>query len=240
MIEPIDLTFISSAAKTLDDIESARISASLRLQQLTRQGPDADGQIRGAGFSEFHPSVMRQQELLEHLKRTEDLQAHFLSLLVQDSPFRPWVARTRGVGLRQAGRLLAATGDPYVAERVLKVEGVIQHVETGPRTKREFLTYCGYGLDQDGRSRRHRRGQRSNWNSDARMRAHLIAVSAMRARGGGPLRDLYVETRAKELAKVDTGHAHARALRRVAKQVLGDLFDEARCIHERDAVASSA
>ncbi len=96
------------------------------------------------------------------------------------------------------------------------------------------------------------RGQRSNWSSTAKMRAFLVAEACMKCRQS-PYRAVYDETRVKyadAVHKVECrrcgpsgkpasagsplsdGHKHARALRATAKDVLRDLWREAKRLHE--------
>lgn len=96
------------------------------------------------------------------------------------------------------------------------------------------------------------RGARANWSATAKMRAYLVAVSCMKHMES-PYRAVYDDTRAKYAGAVhqvacircgpkntpaepgsalSDGHKHARALRAVAKEVLRDLWREARRIHE--------
>jgi len=95
------------------------------------------------------------------------------------------------------------------------------------------------------------RGQKANWSATAKMRAFLAAESCMKQRES-PYRAVYDTTRAKyaeavhdgECARcgprndparpgspLSEGHKHARALRAVAKEILRDLWHEARAFH---------
>lgn len=95
------------------------------------------------------------------------------------------------------------------------------------------------------------RGQRANWSATAKMRAFLAAESCMKQRGS-PYRAVYDAARAKYAEAVhdgectrcgprnaparpgsplSEGHKHARALRAVAKEILRDLWREARAFH---------
>lgn len=96
------------------------------------------------------------------------------------------------------------------------------------------------------------RGQKSNWSEEARKRAWLIATSCVKAAKGTRYRDVYDATRAKYAdaghntpcarcgpagkpapigSPLSDGHKHARALRAIAKEVLRDLWIEARRLH---------
>jgi len=95
------------------------------------------------------------------------------------------------------------------------------------------------------------RGQRSNWSPTAKMRAFLVAESCIK-KAQSPYRPVYDEARIKyadalhQIAckrcgpagrpaaagtPLSAGHQHARALRAVAKEVLRDLWIQARAIH---------
>src|SRR6185312_14907270 len=107
----------------------------------------------------------------------------------------------------------------------------------------ELHAYCGYRPDQ-----KRRKGVKSNWNAQAKMRAFLIAESAVKS--GVRKLDGYDDSSGYDLthreaisalgaeylkaranwADRDTseGHKHNHAVRFVAKAVLRDLFLEAR------------
>lgn len=101
------------------------------------------------------------------------------------------------------------------------------------------------------------RGQRANWSATAKMRTFLIAESCIKNRES-PYRSAYDATRQKYAGAVHAaecircgpkgkpapvgsplsdGHKHARALRAVAKEILKDLWREARRIHEETSVS---
>lgn len=96
------------------------------------------------------------------------------------------------------------------------------------------------------------RGQRANWSATAKMRAYLVAESCIKARRS-PFRAVYDAGReryadavhavpcvrcgpkgkpAEAGSPLSAGHQHARALRLVAKEVLKELWREAKRIHE--------
>jgi hypothetical protein len=111
------------------------------------------------------------------------------------------------------------------------------------------------GDDQElsaGMAPKRARGQKANWSATAKMRAYLVAVSCMKNLDS-PYRKIYDDTREKYADAVhqfpcircgpsgkpaqpgtplSDGHKHARALRKVAKEVLKDLWREARRLHE--------
>jgi hypothetical protein len=104
------------------------------------------------------------------------------------------------------------------------------------------------------------RGQHANWSATAKMRAFLIAEKCVQSGKGSNTTyyQVYAAARAKyadavhaaecprcgpkgKPAQPDTplsdGHKHARALRAVAKEILKQLWREARRIHEETSAA---
>lgn len=230
-------------AENLHDVELTRIAMANRLRQLA----DTDG---GVGDLDVLEQTVQRMAEVEHqivLALQRAMRVH---------PLGPWVKRSKGVGEKQAARLLAALGNPYWNARD-------DRPRRGPA---ELWAYCGYHVlpaagqktpdDQSspaggghpsatptdhvrcdahtlivgGVAARRRKGQRANWNANAKMRAFLIAESCMKS-PGGEYRAVYDHGRAK-YAELPAGHAHNRALRLVAKAVLRDLWIEAKAWHE--------
>jgi len=245
-------------ASTLDDIEKLRIATENRVRHLTRTEEDSDGQVRGLGLTPIPGTdVGNLVETMEQIASLEAEQTKKLQKAMKCHALGGWVKKAKGVGEKQAARLLSATGDPYWATRVHKTpDGKIVSVDEGPRTKREFLAYCGYGIAPGGaEARRIKKGAtqddlKKTGNPEAKMRAFNIAKSIVKA--GGPYRDAYDAAREKYADAVhgveckrcgpagkpaqpgtylSPGHQHARALRVVAKKVLTDLYYEAKRIH---------
>lgn len=221
-------------AENLHDIEGARIAMANRLRSL-------------AGLDVGQADIPRLEALVAGITDLEHRGTLDLERAMRAHPLAPWVARSRGVGLKQAARLLAAIGNPYWNE-------LHQRPRRGPA---ELWAYCGYDVRQRtsgaqdanadnaspagqnrpdppcataaGEAPRRRKGQRANWNTHARTRAYLIAESCMKA-SGGDYRAVYDHGRTK-YADLPKGHAHNRALRLVAKAVLRDIWIEARDWH---------
>lgn len=266
---------LALAADVLDDLERVRIANENRLRQLTRTEEDSDGIERGFGLPDDHPDVKRLASLVEGLAAAEHQAELNLGRLMRAHPLGPWVKQARGVGEKQAARLLASIGDPYW-----------NTLHDRPRTVSELWAYSGYHVLRTGQSSHdthtglagpgqaggdpghtksdaqialagvaatRTRGQRANWSATAKMRAHLVAVSIVKA--GGPYREVYDATRAKYDgaqhateckrcspsgkpapvgSELSAGHQHTRALRAVAKEVLRDLWREAKRIHESE------
>lgn len=231
-------------ARVVDDLERVRDANQSRLRQLTRVGPDKDGLHRGLGLSVDQPDVVRLAGLVARLEDDYDAAVKNLERIMRAHPLGPWAKATCGIGDRQLARLLAAIGDPYWND-----------LYDRPRRVSELIAYCGFD-PRDGVARKRQRGVKSNWSETARMRMHLIAESCMKQRTS-PYRPIYDETRAKYDGAVHdrpcpqchakepgsplkSGHVHARALRAVAKQVLKDLWAEAKRLHESDSGSGQA
>lgn len=229
--------FLALAADVLDDLERVRIANENRLRQLTRTEEDSDGEERGFGLTEDHPDVARLAALVKALADAEHQAELNLKRQLRKHPLGPWVKQARGVGEKQAARLLASIGDPYFND-----------LHNRPRLVSELWSYCGYG---DAAAQVRRRGEKANWSANAKMRAYLVAVSIVKA--GGPYREVYDAARVKYAdavhpleckrcgpagkpaqpgSPISAGHQHARALRMVAKAVLKDLWREAKRLHE--------
>jgi hypothetical protein len=124
---------LALAADMLDDLERVRIANENRLRQLTRSVDDSDGELRGFGLPETHPSVAATAALIEASLKLEHNAQLNLERILRKHPLGPWVNRTIGVGPKQGARLLAAIGDPY------------WHVKHNrPRTVSELWAFCGY------------------------------------------------------------------------------------------------
>lgn len=233
------------SAQALDDLEATRIANENRLRSLrdvyglagSSQEAEAAGLVDGLAKLEHQAELSLKRALRRH-------------------PLGPWVKRTVGVGEKQGARLLAAIGDPYW-----------HPLHERPRLVSELWAYCGYHVLRAGgdlgqvRVGTHHaaagvaparaRGQRANWNADAKSRVWLIACSCIK-QATSPYRAVYDggrERYAEALHQVEcrrcgpsghpaatgtplsAGHQHARALRLVSKAILRDLWAEARELH---------
>lgn len=236
-----DLNF---AAQAVDGIEGLRIASANRLGTMTRVGEDSDGLERGLGMTEDNKAVVQAKKLLEALEKIEHQAILDLQRKVRAHPVYPLVKRNRGLGEKQIGRLLSVIGDPYWHD-----------AENRPRTVSELWSYCGYSVVK-GSAQRRKKGELSNWSPDARMRAFLIAESCVKQPAGTRYRDVYDEARDKYSDAVhgtdcvrcgpkgkpalagtplSAGHQHARALRAISKELLRDLWLEAKAVHEADS-----
>jgi hypothetical protein len=133
--------FLALAADVVDDLEKVRIANENRLRQLTRTETDKDGEERGFGLTEDHPDVARLSALVDMLGQAEHQAVLNLQRLMRKHPLGPWIKATAGVGEKQAARLLAVIGDPYIRPELVR-DGVVEPAR--PRRVSELWAYCGY------------------------------------------------------------------------------------------------
>jgi len=232
---------LKMCADIVDDLERVRCANENRLRALTTppNQADADGECRGHGLTLDHPDVLRLSMLVDSLKDAEHKAVLNLSRAMRRHPLGGWVKGQVGVGEKQAARLLATIRDPYWNDP-----------HNRPRTLRELWAYCGFHvLDASAPTRR--RGEKANWNAEARKRTWLIAASCLK-QADSPYRKVYDETRAHYADAVhqspcvrcgpsgkpaqpgsplSLGHQHGRGMRAMGKQILCDIWTEAKRLH---------
>lgn len=236
--------FLSLAAEVVSDLEENRKANANRLGFLTRSGEDADGIERGLGMDERHPDVARLAALVDAMAQLEHKAVLNLNRLVRQHPLGPWIKAQKGVGDKQAARLLAIVGDPYI------------NMQTGePRTVSQLRSYCGHGDP----TRRKRKGMTQAdlfalGSPEAKMRVWNIAASCLKAQGH--YADVYYARKDVTEGRLHVNdcvrcgpsgkpalagspwsdaHRHADALRIVGKEFLRDLWLEAKRLHESEA-----
>lgn len=175
-------------ADMVGDLEKQRIATQNRYRQFTRSESDADGEMRGFGLDTSHPAVSRLFEIETMLETAEGMAVKALEQAVKEHPLGPWVKKTKGVGLKQGGRLLAAIGDPYW-----------HPIKDRPRLVSELWSFAGYGVwaldpatheivPRDlgrpagdlGIAPHRRKGVKSNWSDGAKMRTFLVAEACLK------------------------------------------------------------
>jgi hypothetical protein len=198
---------LAMCADVLDDLESVRIANENRLRQLT------DTSERGHGLGLDHPDVKRLAALVALLVDAEHQAELNLARVMRNHPLGAFVKARKGIGEKQAARLLAAIGDPYWND-----------LHDRPRTVRELFAFCGMnvihtaqrvddsqndsgGVDAGGditthsRSDSHvrggggvaprrRKGERVNWSPKARTKIWLIADKCVQITAS-PYREIY-------------------------------------------------
>lgn len=247
-------------ATQLDGIEELRKATDNRFRQATRSVEDSDGKFRGLGLSPDDREVATVRVTSVALAAMEHQSVLSLQRAMRTHPLGPWQKATVGVGEKQLARLLAAIGDPYW-----------NTLHDRPRTVSELWAYAGLhtvpssstpghpGIDAHtsparGAARR-KKGMKSNWSTDAKTRAYLIAESCVK-QARSPYRKVYDLRREATAARAHdrpcpqcngagkteliltpwrAGHQHADALRVVSKEVLKDLWVAAREWHAQQA-----
>lgn len=220
----LDDPALASTAWALHDVEKVRIAMENRVRQLTRAEVDEDGLLRGAGLTDDHPQVSSLMSISESLAELEKEATKNLQKAMKSHLLGPWVKQAKGVGEKQAARLLAAIGDPYW-----------NIAEDRPRTVSELWAYCGLHV-VNGEGAKRKRGVRANWSAEAKMRVYLVSTSIIKVTSS-EYRKVYDERRAH--TKVSRpewtdGHSHNDALRKVSKTVLRDMWRAARDLHKGD------
>lgn len=174
--------------------------------------------------------------------------------LLRQHPLYPWLDAQPGIGEKQAARLLGILADPYMRPEIEDEDGNIL-APCRPRKVSELWALCGFHT-VGGDAPRRQKGTKANWSEDARKRTWLVAVSCMKQAKGTPYRDTYDRAREKYAlglhvrpcvrcgpsgrpalpgSPLSDGHKHARALRAVAKEILKDLWREAKRLHQEAA-----
>lgn len=270
--------FLALAADVLDDTEANRKANENRLRQLTRTATDADGEERGFGMDESVPIVAQLAALVQMMKcdskavldlgRTkpkkergkpccfEHAAEKNLTDMLRQHPLGPWIKAQKGVGDKQAARLLAVIGDPYWND-----------LHDRPRTVSELWAYCGLhvlaggdpgqGLCDTpkvhaGVAARRQKGQRANWSTVAKTRAWLVIESCMKQLDATCKTDtgiadhiegcgcsayrVVIDERRTHTATTHPDwtpkHSQLDGMRVASKELLKDLWREAKRIHE--------
>jgi hypothetical protein len=240
--------FSKDSRTLVDDIQDAAIAITAAADSLRQRPRCPEGWV---------PDVWNLTLIIVMMVTAEKDAIRNLERIMKQHPLGPWAAQQKGVGNKQLARLLAATGDPYIRPEITLADGTVDpsRPRRGPA---ELWAYCGYhvltavvGGTEVGVAPRRKRGEHANWSADAKMRAYLVAESCIKQKGT-PYRDLYDMTRIKHAdalhraeclrcgpkgspaqpgSPLSDGHKHARGLRAVAKEVLKELWREARRLH---------
>lgn len=242
-------------AAQLDGMEELRKATDNRLRQATRSVEDSDGEVRGLGFDEEDPEVAAVKRAAESLEALEKAVVLDLQRAMRRHPLGAWQKQALGVGEKQLARLLAAIGDPYwntLHDRPRTVSELWAYagLHTVPSGTPDQSGIDAHGSGVRGAARR-TKGQRANWSTVAKTRAYLIAESCTKQMKS-PYRKTYDLRREATAERVHdrpcpqcngkgktelidspwrAGHQHADALRIVSKEILKDLWAEAREWH---------
>lgn len=241
---------LNTLAAHLDDLEGLRKSTANRLRILTATEPDEDGVMRGHGLTDAHPAVKSFMDSLGVLEEEEGFAVKELQKQMKVHPLGPWVKAQKGVGEKQAARLLAAIGDPYwVPEAEFEDDdgNVITRQERA-RTVSQLWAYAGLHVDRAANAAmRRKKGVQSNWKTEIKTRAYLVSEACVKA---GVRKDPEDETKRVGVSRYGTvylnrrahtkathpewtdGHSHNDALRIISKTLLKDMWVEAKRLHD--------
>jgi hypothetical protein len=132
-------------AANVDDLEKTRIAVANRIRQATRSVADRDGEMRGFGLDDRNPYVRQSAVVLAALEEAERTAIRSLERAMRRHPLGPWVASKRGVGAKQAARLLALIGDPYIKPpQIVADDDREVIVPARPRQVSELWALCGF------------------------------------------------------------------------------------------------
>lgn len=239
----MDYRTLGLLSETLSDLEEVRIRMENRLRSLTMLTSEEDGTLHGFGMDADEPMVQEYVKYVANMQEVEKQSIKVIQKALKNSPLGAFVASQKGLGEKTVARLLGSIGDPYW-----------HTVEDRPRRVGELWAYCGMDV-RGGKAPRRTKGTQSNWNSEARKRVWLIAKSVEK-QSSGKYRTIYdtsklqysmnphtqdcAQCKAKAGEPLKPGHAQARALRKVAKEVLKDLWLESRKMHEEKELPAAA
>jgi len=247
------------AADVVDDLERVRIANENRYRTLT-----ADDE-HGHGLSPDHPDVARLSAIVDALTDAERQAVKNLQKVMKAHPLGPFVKAQAGLGEKQAARLLAVIRDPYwndLHDRPRTVSELWAYCGFHVLHPAGHTLGDTQGVGAGGVAPKRQRGQKANWSEYARKRVWLIAASCVKQPAErSHYRRVYDATRAKYAEAVHSnecvrcgpkgkpaqtgsplslGHQHARGLRAVAKEVLRDLWIEAKRLHTTESTEEAA
>lgn len=257
---------LTRLCQIFDDVESLIMANENRLRSLLAIGFDETSEAK----------------LLRHVVESLKVHKHQIDLelrrTLRKHPLGPWMKKQIGIGERQGARLLGAVDDPYwnaAANRPRRGPAELWAycgLHTLPVDHNYADTHTehvngnstrGHG-DQVPRNAqqtvvsvaaRRQRGQKANWNTDAKSRAYLVAESCMKQRKS-PYRIVYDQRKEATVGRLhqhpclrcgpkgrpapigspwSDGHRNADALRIVSKEILKHLWRESKRLHQLSA-----
>lgn len=141
-----------------------------------------------------------------------------LGRLVKHHPLYPWVQQAKGISPRTFALLFGITDDLYRFDTVAKL-----------------WAYLGLHV-VNGESPRRKKGQKSNWNTDGRTRAYLIAEAIVKVGGGGKYRAAYDRKKGKYLTRERFGESGC-PMGQVHRNKAGGVLQ---CVKQGEAGETSA
>ena len=230
-------------AAEVHDFELQRMGSTSRYERAIREEgvTDKDGKYRGLGLPVDDPVVHNLMEARDAITAVEEGLIKALVKVMRQHPLGPWQKAQRGIGEKQLARLLNVIGDPYW-----------NAAKNQPRRVSDLWSYCGLRQNADGVAVKRQRGEVANWSTEAKTRAYLIATSCLKQPPTAHYRAVYDEARAKYADAVhktpcvrcgpsgkpaqpgsplSPGHQHMRGMRAIMRELLRDLWIEARRLH---------
>jgi hypothetical protein len=237
---------LDMCAAQLDDAERNRIANENRLRTIL------DTSEHGFGKDPDEPLAKHFAEIVENMKAIEHQSILNLQRAVKQHPLGFWVVETKGVGLKQGGRLLATLRDPYWHDSRDRETGECLPNSNRPRGLRELYALAGMDVTDGGVAPVKQKGVKAHWNPLLRQRLWLVADKCIQVTAS-PYRQVYDASReryaeavhlvpckrcgpsgkpAKPGSPLSLGHQHARARRIMGKEILRDIWEAARKLHE--------
>ena len=239
----------------LDDFETVRIANANRVRILTRSEEDSDGESRGWGLTEDHPEVAKLLLTLKALESAEHDSVLNLQRALRKHPLVVVQKRYRGLGEKQFARMLATIGDPYwndLHQRPRTVSELWAYcgldVRNGeaPRRQRgqqsnwsedarKRLYVISSSLVKGGRMADDKRGPQDPVADkyrvlyDATKAKYADSVHPVDCKRCGPAGKPALAGSPRSAA-----HIHAIAIRAMSKELLKELWREARDIYEKE------
>lgn len=249
---------LSFLAKTVDEIELMRKTTENRLRVFTRDEPDSDGVVRGFGWAPDDPRLESMHRTLASVHTAERSAVLELERHMRASPFAGFLEASPGVAAKGLGRLLGAIKDPYVRPAQYFEDGSVQPQRA--RMVSELWSYCGwvpFRKRERGRVANwsSEAKMRSFVIAEAAIKLDGAPDKNGKPRARSPYRDVYDERKQSTQGRVHAveclpcgpkgkpaqsgdpwsdKHRHIDAVRIVAKELLRDLWLEARDLHGED------
>lgn len=240
----------------LDDFETVRIANANRVRILTRTEEDGDGESRGWGLTEEHPEVAKLLLTLKALESAEHDSTLNLQRALRKHPLAVVQKRYRGLGEKQFARMLATVGDPYWNDLHGRPRTVSElwaycglDVRNGEAPKRQRgqqsnwsedarkrLYVISASLTKGGRMADDKRGPQDPVADkyrllyDATKAKYADSVHPVDCKRCGPAGKPALAGTPRSAA-----HIHAVAIRAMSKELLKELWREARDIYEERA-----
>jgi hypothetical protein len=255
---------LAFTGEILDDLEEVKNANLNRLRLLTTplDVVDKDGHARGLGLPPDDPRIAQITASVDLLAAAEHQAELTLKRMLRAHPLGPWCKQTRGVGEKQLARLLAMIGDPYwnikydrprtVSElwaycgyRPGQRRRVGQKVTWSPKAKSRAYLIADRCVWQLVKPCAVPDGQKwADHVDDCRCSPYRVKYDQVRAAKTGSVHPEECVrcgpkgSPAPAGSPRSDGHIKQMALRVVAKEVLKDLWREAKRIHEEAAGSS--